>query len=228
MNIMCLYWVGKFRGRDFSVDDVVRLHQTVDKHIDRPYRFYCLTNDMEAKIPAEKIPLKHNWPGWWSKIELHRSDLPEGRTLYLDLDTYVVNNLQPILDYPGNLVMFRTCARGFRGFEAKTILHYQAATMLFTPGSTTEVYDKFRRNARSNMLRYRSDQDVMGAWIPDQPVFPNGWMIKLNTLRHVSENELSKDIIIVTGQPGDVSFRDPECASWLKRRAYGKEEQLCM
>jgi hypothetical protein len=42
------------------------------------------------------IPLKYDWPGWWSKLELFRPDI-EGDLLYFDLDTVVRGNLDDIL-----------------------------------------------------------------------------------------------------------------------------------
>lgn len=222
VNILCLYWVGDFRGRDFTGNDVVRLRESVDRHIDRPYTFYCLTNDVNAVIPAEKIPLIHDWPGWWSKIEIHRPDLPKGRTLYLDLDSHVIRNLGPILDYEGDLVMFRTRVplRKQRLLAPELVHRYQAATMLFTPGSKAMeyVYYRFLRRPKAYMANYRSDQDVMGKWIPNQPVFPDKWMVKLASLRKQS---LSEDVIIVTGRPGEDSFREPKFAPWLNEMARG-------
>ncbi len=40
------------------------------------------------------IRLRHDWPGWWSKLELF-SDLIDGDLLYLDLDTTVLGDLSP-------------------------------------------------------------------------------------------------------------------------------------
>lgn len=226
VNIICLYWVGDFRGRDFTTEDVARLRASVDKHIDRPYDFYCLTNDMTADVPAIKIELQYAWPGWWSKMELHRPDLPPGRTLYMDLDSHVVNNLAPILDYPGDLVMFNTRVNKWRRRApgVRDVFRYQAATMLFTPGGMAEIFYRFCEDPEHWMKRFRSDQDLMGLWIPNQPTFPDVWMVKLNTLRTLCK--LPEDVIIVTGQPKDVSFRRPSFALWLEQVARGKEE-LC-
>lgn len=236
VNIVCLYWVGAFRNRDFAPEDVERLRNTVDKHIDRPYRFYALTNDETMPLAAEKIPLRHNWPGWWSKVELHRPDLPPGRTLYLDLDSYVVRSLQPLLDYSGDLVMFDTRAPvdAIKRNRANSgiVYRYQAATMLFTPGVTAHVYEKFRRNPRKYMRLFRSDQDIMGVWIPDQPTFPRRWMMKITT--GLNTQELPDDVIIITGQgripvngqsrkKGDRLFRNIDRIPWLEDAAYGKE-----
>ena len=222
MNIICLYWVGNFRKRDFVVNDVLRLRQSVDKHIDRPYKFYCLTNDLTSEIPAIKIPLKHNWPGWWAKMELHRPDLPKGRTLYLDLDSHVINNLKLILDYPGDLVMFRTRALRPKQKNKSTIVYrYQAATMLFNPGAMKEVYKRFKKRPEYYMSKFRSDQDVMGAWIPNQPVFPKEWMRKLSGCRDMKVPP--KDVIIVTGRPSDGLFRRLYEIPWLDKAAREKE-----
>ena len=224
VNILCLYWVGDFRDRDFMENDVVRLRESVERHIDRPYTFYCLTNDVNAVIPAEKILLEHNWPGWWSKMEIHRPDLPQGKTLYMDLDSCVVSSLAPILDFPSRrLTMFNTLNRKKPGEPVigRWVHRYQAATMLFTSPDElmSDVYKRFVQCPDEYMECYRSDQDVMGEWIPDQPVFPDEWMVKLGSLK---KHPLSKDVIIVTGQPKEGSFRDPEFAPWLNKIARGE------
>lgn len=223
VNILCLYWVGKFRGRDFSIDDIDRLYQTVFKHIDRPFNFYCLTNSIE-ELPSyvQPIPLVYAWPGWWSKMEIHRPDLPSGRTLYMDLDSHAVRPLAPILDYPGDLVMFDTRMPRERQDKLKKdgwVLRYQAATMLFSPGCEVMegVWKKFLKSPDYWMEKFRSDQDVMGEWIPNQPTFPKEWMIKLDTIRN--DTKLRDDIIIVTGQTKDGLFRNTKKISWFESAA---------
>lgn len=217
INIACILWFGDFRGRDFSTDDVERLYQSVSKHIDRPFRFYTLTNDMECTVPGEKIELKHDWPGWWTKMELHRPDLPCGRTLYLDLDSHVVRDLGPLIDHYGNLVMFKARSTGGNTWEGKKQIHrYQAATMLFTPGSTSWFYMMFKKNPQGYMDSYRSEQDLMGECLPNQPTFPDVWLMKISELK---KKQLGEHTIIVTGQPKGASFRDPDFAPWLNEIA---------
>ncbi len=216
MNIICLYWVGNFRGRDFNINDVMRLYYSVLKHIDCSFNFYCLTNCHET-LPSviEKIKLRHDWIGWWSKVELHRPDLPKGRTLYLDLDSHVIRRLRPILDYKGDLVMFSSKAVAGRGIVKK----YQAATMLFDSGTKVmvDLYDKFKSDPDYWMAKYRSEQDIMGAWMPDQPTFPDSWMSKLSIVRDLKK--APEDCIIVTGQPVDKLFRRTEEVPWLDEMA---------
>jgi hypothetical protein len=223
VNVITLYWVGDFRNRDFTPRDVDRLYFTVEKHIDRPFDFYVLTNDMKADVPGTKIELLHgdDWPGWWSKMELHRPDLPAGRTLYLDLDSHVIRSLAPILDYDGDLVMFG--ARSNAKKQDPTIVHrYQAATMLFTPGKMTWLYEKFLQDWDYYVTHYRSDQDVMGDWVPALPTFPDKWLLKLGDVhknRAKYRNAPPEDTIIVTGQPKSGLFRRTYEIKWLEKMA---------
>lgn len=224
VNILCLYWVGSFRDRHFTMGDVFRLYRSVLKHIDRHFTFYCLTNS-EEEFPdhIHPIPLIYAWPGWWSKMEIHRPDLPSGRTLYMDLDSHVMRSLEPILDYPGDLVMFDTQIKQDRweGLKKdKWVCRYQAATMLFTPGCEvmTTIWNRFLQDPKGYMNQYRSDQDIMGDWIPNQPTFPAEWMTKLDWLRRNPE-QLPEKTIIVTGQTKDGLFKNTQRISWFEQMA---------
>jgi hypothetical protein len=221
VNIISLYWVGEFRGRDFTERDVARLVYTVHKHIDRPYKFYCLTNDMDACLPVRKIPLRYNWPGWWSKMELHRPDLPEGLTLYLDLDSHVIRSLKPLLDFPsgGRLTMFPN-RMVKRPIPENVVCCYQAGVMLFEPGRLSWLYDIFRTNPEEYMNHFRADQDLMGKYLPDQPTWPTSWLAKMRDC--LGTKVPPKEAIIVTGQPKGKMLRENELMSsvpWLERMA---------
>ena len=230
INILCLYWVGDFRGRNFVANDVWRLYHSVLKHIDRPFDFYVLTNDMEAHLPGTKIELLHadDWPGWWSKMELYRPDLPEGRTLYMDLDSHAIKSLQPILDFEGDLVLFDDFTRQHepkhkQREEGGWVYRYQAATILFNANKFTWMYDKFVQDWDYYLTHYRSDQDILGEWIPDQPTFPKEWMIKL---AKIAQNPTFRstppgDVIIVTGQPVRNGFRKTHEIPWFEKTARG-------
>lgn len=223
VNILCILWVGDFRGRNFTIEDVERLHDSVSKHIDREFEFFCLTN-YDGSMPFNKIPLIHpEWPGWWAKVELHRPDLPPERTLYMDLDSHAVRSLQPILDYEGDLVMFPTPIREEKWPSLRDrgwVCRYQAATMLFDPSCKPMqlVWDRFNENPDKWMKMYRSEQDIMGEWIPEQPMFPAKWMLKLARVKHLER--VDDETIIVTGQTKDGLFKNIKTKMpWLEEMA---------
>ena len=82
MTLACVLRSGGVYGPEW----VARLARQAPKG----WRFVCLT-DME--VECESIPLIHEWPGWWAKMELFRPGLFSGLVLYLDLDTLVVGAL---------------------------------------------------------------------------------------------------------------------------------------
>ena len=72
---------------------VKRLHHGVDKYMNVPYEFVCLS---DVDVHCDRIPLEHldvNVDGWWSKLELFRPGQFIGPVLYLDLDTLIVGSL---------------------------------------------------------------------------------------------------------------------------------------
>lgn len=94
VTVACVYKI----GGDFTSEYVHRLAENVREHTTRPHRFVCLT-DSDEKFACETLPLTDNLPGWWSKLELFKTFW--GRTVYLDLDTVIVGNIDPLLDYEG-------------------------------------------------------------------------------------------------------------------------------
>lgn len=225
VNIVCVYWKGNFQGRIFLDSDVDMLRRSVEKHIDRPYRFYCLTNDMNANFNSEKIKLKHNWPGWWSKIELFRPDLPEGRTLYIDLDSHVVGNLGPLFDHKGDLILMKGSGKNVKRGKYvdydKTgeIWQYRSGVMLFEARLFSWIYFQFEDEGDKLMRRYRGDQDLIADWLPNQPTFPPRYMVKLKSV--INRNMFYKETKIVTGR-FPASKGDFHCIpEWLEKKARG-------
>lgn len=99
MTVACVLRSG---GR-FDVKDMLLLRSAVYEHAPEA-RFRCLTDfPWWRVIKDEHVPLEHDWPGWWSKIELFRPGLfdPDERIIYLDLDTVVCGSLDPLLEYDG-------------------------------------------------------------------------------------------------------------------------------
>ena len=91
LTIACVYQP----SISYTDDYVHRLKAAFKKHCKEPHRFVCLTN---RRLPdVETIPLRHNWPGWWSKLELFYLD---GPVVYADLDTMIVSDITDICSHP--------------------------------------------------------------------------------------------------------------------------------
>jgi hypothetical protein len=88
-------------GGVYTSEWVAKLQRGVARHLTIPHRFVCFS---DVDVPCERIPLLHDWPGWWSKIELFTNPI-EGVTLYFDLDTVIVGSLDAIASHPHTFTM---------------------------------------------------------------------------------------------------------------------------
>ncbi len=112
MKIVCVYK----SGGDFTEQYVKALKVSLDKFCPVPYDFYCLT-DLSYAVEKYSIivDLKHNWPGWWSKLELFNPVLPFNTSnetvLYFDLDVLIlrdISNLVELIRYLKYPMMLRS------------------------------------------------------------------------------------------------------------------------
>ncbi|MDQ0455482.1 hypothetical protein [Rhizobium paknamense] len=79
-------------GGEYKPDHVQRLKQQVIRHYPEA-DFRCLADCQVDGVTT--LPLLHDGPGWWSKMELFRPDI-KGDILFMDLDTSIVGDLSDI------------------------------------------------------------------------------------------------------------------------------------
>ncbi len=137
----------------------MQLRAMVERHLPVPHRFMCLSDVPVGDV--ERIPLRHNWPGWWSKIELFRNVFPVGiRVLYLDLDTIIVGDLSEIASREESFILMGDVYR--RPPKAKRI-SYQSSMMMWTAGQHGKVYSIFAGSASYQMRHFAKIGDQ--GWI---------------------------------------------------------------
>jgi hypothetical protein len=78
-------------GGIYTAAWVEKLRASVAEHLPLPHRFLCMS-DVDC---PDRIPLAHDWPGWWSKVEAFRI---RGPVLFFDLDTAIVGDLTPFAE----------------------------------------------------------------------------------------------------------------------------------
>ena len=91
-------------GGRYDATWVARLAGGLRRHAPAFTRILCLT-DLPVAVPGvEAIPLRHDWPAWWAKMEAFRPGLSTGPTLLCDLDT-VLTGPADALAAPGLAAM---------------------------------------------------------------------------------------------------------------------------
>lgn len=82
------------------MEDVRVLRVMVERHMRQNYVFTCLTDDCAGAHEAgiNYLPLMHDLPGWWSKLEVFRPSVVYGMSaaIYLDLDVVIMGDLSPL------------------------------------------------------------------------------------------------------------------------------------
>lgn len=179
LTVACVLWVGNFRRRNYSPEWVVRLRSMVARNLQTPHRFVCLSN---VDVPGvEVIPLTGELPGWWSKIELFAHDLGD-RTLYLDLDTLVVDDLTPIVEHDSRIAFMPPSyeLRGGSGHGAGgvgVVDRYQTSCGVWSLGEGRHIWDEFDLALCTSV--FRGDQDYIGRIAPHCDHLPADWFMKL-------------------------------------------------
>lgn len=132
-------------GGDYDAEYVERLQAGVARHLDRDHEFICLS---DVVVPARRIPLAHDWPGWWAKMEIFRPDL-DGDLLCFDLDTLIVGDLAEIAS-----IRKLTLLSDF------FVPEYLASGVMYLPWFVrSEVWRRWIENPAGHMSRIRGHGD---------------------------------------------------------------------
>jgi hypothetical protein len=151
LNVLCVMR----SGGDYDGSWVEKLRNSVARNLSKPHAFKCLS---DVDVPCERIPLKHNWPGWWSKIELFRSGVVEGPTIYFDLDIVITGPIDGIADIPCDFA-------ATQNFWDHGMMN--SSIMWFSGDNVPHgVYSKFARQADAYIAHHDRNKD--GPYVGDQ------------------------------------------------------------
>lgn len=109
-NVICMKW-----GAKYGPEYVNRLRSMVARHLARPHRFVCFTDDgtgIDAGVEIKPLPDMDLPPGkerGWRKLSTFRRPLFDlaGPTLFIDLDVVIVASIDCFFDLPGEFVIIR-------------------------------------------------------------------------------------------------------------------------
>ena len=166
MNVLCVLRSGGI----YDAEWVRKLRDGVARNMGE-HRFICLS---DVEVPCERIPLKHDWPGWWSKIEMFRHGVITQDTLYLDLDTVITGPLRNVVEhckFPGFAMLenFHTAemvGSGVMWFGRNNVPH--------------DVYHKFVIDPQRIMDHYATAK--VGPYMGDQAFIWDTLDRQVNTL----------------------------------------------
>lgn len=121
-------------GGEFTVEHVYRLQRQL------PDRELIVYSDIDIEgVTVRK--LEHDWPGWWSKMEIFRENTP---FLYMDLDTTVKKDIEPLIN-TAKEYKFVALRDVYRGEKDKRALQ---SSLMYVDGTYQWLYEEFKQNPR--------------------------------------------------------------------------------
>jgi len=182
ITVACVFVKGHV---PFTPEYVTNLRSMVARHLKRAHKFVCLTDrpelfhsDMEC-INIDRLP--KSIKGWWAKMAIFDPSLDLGdRVLYLDLDTLIVDALDPIVDYPTDFALIPHSGNFAPGSHL-IVRKFNSSVMVFDPVTVAPLFKYFDIVDDTN--RYWGDQDLIGDRMPNADVMPLEWFPRLSELK---------------------------------------------
>ena len=138
---------------------VERLARGARRYVRGLERIVCLT-DLRLDIRGvETVPLRHDWPYWWAKMEAFRPDLGADRRVLLDLDSLLIDDASALLCGEGTVAMEDFFHSG----------RLSSAVVAFNGADLGHVYHRFARDPE-RWMRPGSCGEVPNAVHGDQVV----------------------------------------------------------
>ncbi|HEY9033878.1 MAG TPA: hypothetical protein VIN71_08075 [Pseudomonadales bacterium] len=169
VNVVCLKW-----GSKYPAEYVNRLYRMVQRHLSRPHRFVCLTDDGSGIVDGVEIralAIDPELRGWWYKLQLFQPQLADlaGTTLFVDLDVVIVGNMDVLFDYqPGRFCIIRDLQAG---------KVYNSSVFRLEIGAFAEVWQRFQADKRAIVQRLHGDQDWISECMSDVCLWPEQWVV---------------------------------------------------
>ena len=233
-NIICMKW-----GVKYGANYVNTLAGMVRRHLKRPHRFVCFTDDGNGlhsgidvrPLPEMELP-QHLPERGWRKLTVFGPKLAdlEGQALFLDLDLVILDDLDPFFELPGEFRIIHDW-----DFQGKIIGN--SSVFRFEIGKHPDVLDNFLKHGEKFRAEHRNEQAYLSHAIHEKGLleyWPDEWCrsfkrhcLKPFPLCYFSEPERPKGakIVIFHGNPnpdaavngyvGKYGFRAVRPTKWV-------------
>lgn len=180
VNIVTLKWGGRY-GSAF----VNRLYRGVSRHLARPFRFLCFTDDAQGlsppveawPLPAIDLPESHARTTWL-KLALFADGLAdmEGDCLFLDLDLLILDGIDCFFDYRrGKHCIIRNWRQKHLVF-ARRFSVGNSSVFRWRANTTQHVFDKFHFEMDWALSNFHPEQAYLTYGLGEKYWWPESWV----------------------------------------------------
>ncbi|NNG05797.1 MAG: glycosyl transferase [Inquilinus sp.] len=179
VNVVCMKW-----GTLYGPHYVDRLYRGIARHLNRPFRFVCFTDDpsgIAKEVECLPLPPIDLPPGFENsalrKISLFAPTVADlvGPALFLDLDVVIVDDVDCFFDHPGEFGIIRNWIE-----RRKTILRSRprignSSAFRLVIGDQTQVFDEFQRDPERAITDFPTEQAYMTSLVRGLTFWPDPW-----------------------------------------------------
>ena len=187
VNIICLKWGTRYPARYTNI-----LYASVKRHLHRPFRFVCFTDDASEldpgidpqplpECPDERLLSYGRWPNIFVKLCLFRDGLAglRGPTLFFDVDVVIQQDLDPFFDYaPGKNCMIHNWIERRKQILRRRPAIGNSSCFRFEAGQSGYIYETFLRemDAALDRSQYPTEQAFMTHAMGEVHWWPDAWI----------------------------------------------------
>ena len=146
-NVICLKW-----GTRYPASYTNTLYRSVKKHLHRPFRFVCITDDptgLDEGIDIEPFPADPGvitkWPDIYVKLLVFQDGFAnlKGPTLFMDVDVVIMDDIDCFFDYkPGENCIIHNWIEWHKTLFRKRPAIGNSSIFRFEAGKSQYIYIK--------------------------------------------------------------------------------------
>jgi hypothetical protein len=224
VNIICMKW-----GTKYGPEYVNNLYSMVNRHLTRPFRFVCLSDDpsgLNVNIDSFSIPkldIPNGPERGWDKLVSFTSPLYdlEGQALFLDLDIVIVDNIDCFFDHDAEFLIIKDWV--------KKDATGNSSVYRFTINRHPDILDNFKKNHQEIRKSVRNEQEYLSQFINAQEklsYWPYDWCksFKYNCIQKGIKawfkppiKPLGAKIIVFHGKPNPPDAIEGQSGKWYRK-----------
>lgn len=184
LNIICMKWGTRYPAHYVNV-----LFRSVGRHLSRPFRFLCITDDSSDLLPEiETCGFPENpgirqakWPNVFMKLMITRDGFADlsGPTLFLDLDLIVLGSLDDLFDYhPGDYCIIHNWIERRKQLLRRRPPIGNSSVFRFDAGRSNEIHETFLREIKDadDRSKFRTEQTFLTHAMKKPRWWPESWI----------------------------------------------------
>lgn len=185
-NIVCLKWGGLYPASYTNI-----LYQSVKRHLKRPFRFICCTENSKGLDKAiEVVPIPPNpapdkmsvWPNIFLKLAIWQKGFADlkGPTLFLDVDVAIMDDMDCFFDYkPGKNCIIHNWVEIHKRLISGRPSIGNSSVFRFDPENSDYVFQTFLKEIDDALDRekYSTEQAFLTHAMVDYEWWPEDWVV---------------------------------------------------